>query len=150
MNHQQQQQHILINGNAGVTSNPITLQHYLVNNHIQKPSDQNQQSQNVHVQIVKQEQAQQRYILNRQYVHQTQSPHVQHEPPIYWVLVEIDSNNELNSYALVESKDIVGQPLEETLSTGNSIVVNINGRQSKATVVMHSGMKVTCYGFNRQ
>lgn len=130
------QQHILINGNGSAGGNPLTLQQYLVNNHIQKPSDQNQQNQNVHVQIVKQEQAQQRLIINRQYIQQ--SSQARRQAPPYWLIVEIDSNNELNSYALVESKDVVGQPPVDTLSTGKPLHVNINGRQCEATVVMAS------------
>lgn len=104
------------------------------------PSDQ--PHQNVHVQIVKQEQAQQRFIINRQYIQQAQvqalqQPQLQ-EPQVYWLLVEIESNNELNSYALVESKDVVGQPMLETLNTGKLVIVSINGKQRRATVVMAS------------
>lgn len=146
MSHQQPQ-HILINGNGASTGTPLTLQHYLVNNHIQKPLDQMQPNQNVHVQIVKQEQAQQRFIINRQYIQQVQSSPLQREPPVYWLLVEVDSNNELNSYALVESKDVVGQPLVETLSTGKLVVVNLNGRQSRATVVMASSKSLQFFHF---
>jgi hypothetical protein len=135
MSHQQ----ILINGN-GTSSNTLqTLQHYLVNNHI--PATTDQPHQNVHVQLVKQEQAQQRYMINRQYV-QAHNPQqiqiVQQESQVYWLLVEVESNNELNSYALVESKDVVGQPLLETLNTGKLVIVNISGKQRRATVVMAS------------
>jgi hypothetical protein len=138
MSHHQQQ--ILINGNG--TTGLQTLQHYLVNNHIPNKSDQ--QSANVHVQIVKQEQAQQRFIINRQYGQQTQNIQaqiIQHQPEIqiYWLLVEIESNNGLNSYSLVESKDVHGCPLLETLSTGNMVTININGKTQRATVVMASG-----------
>jgi formylmethanofuran dehydrogenase subunit E len=38
----------------------------------------------------------------------------------------------------VESKDVVGQPLLETLNTGKLVVVVINGKQKRATVVMAS------------
>jgi hypothetical protein len=134
------QQPILINGNgpAGLQ----TLQHYLVNNQITATNDQ-PHTANVHVQIVKQEQAQQRFIINRhQYSQQIQNAPaqilIQSEPQVYWLLVEIESNNELNSYALVESKDVVGQPLLETLNTGKLVVVVINGKQKRATVVMAS------------
>lgn len=137
-----QPQHILINGNGAVGGNALPFQQYLVNtNHIQKASD-HQPNPNVHVQIVKQEQAQQRFIINRQYVQTTQSALIQREPSVYWLIVEIDSNSELNSYALVDSKDVVGQPLEETLTTGKLIVVNFNGRQSRVTVVMTSSKKI--------
>lgn len=135
MSHQQQ---ILINGNG--TSGLQTLQHYLVNNHITSTNDQ-PHTANVHVQIVKQEQAQQRFIINRQYGQQIQNTQVvqqQSELQIYWLLVEIESNNELNSYALVESKDVVGQPLLETLNTGKLVIINISGKQRRATVVMAS------------
>lgn len=135
MSHQQ----ILINGNGTSANTLQTLQHYLVNNHI--PANAEQPHQNVHVQLVKQEQAQQRYIINRQYL-QTHNPQVQvvqQELPVYWLLVEIESNNELNSYALVESKDVVGQPPLETLNTGKLVIVNISGKQRRATVVMASG-----------
>lgn len=138
MSHQQQ---ILINGNG--TSGLQTLQHYLVNNHITATNDQQPHTANVHVQIVKQEQAQQRYIINRQYgqqIQNTQTQIIQQQPDlqIYWLLVEIESNNELNSYALVESKDVVGQPLLETLNTGKLVIISINGKQRRATVVMAS------------
>ena len=127
-------QQILINGN-GTNGTMQTLQHYLVNNHI--PT--NQPHQNVHVQIVKQEQQQQRFIINRQYLQQTQNnSQQQQELQVYWLLVEIESNNELNSYALVESKDVVGLPLLESLNTGKLVIVNINGKQRRATVVMAS------------
>jgi hypothetical protein len=135
MSHQQ----ILINGN-GATGNTLqTLQHYLVNNHIPATSDQ--PHQNVHVQLVKQEQAQHRFIINRQYVqpHNPQPVQIaQQETQVYWLLVEIESNNELNSYALVESKDVVGHPLLETLNTGKLVIVNVSGKQRRATVVMAS------------
>jgi hypothetical protein len=131
-------QHVLINGNGQSANTLQNLQHYLVNNHLPNPSDQ--PHQNVHVQIVKQEQAQQRYIISRQY---GQAPTVQIQPqkqdlPIYWLLVEIESNSELNSYALVESKDVVGQPMLDSLNTGKLVIVNISGKQRRATVVMAS------------
>jgi hypothetical protein len=62
---------------------------------------------------------------------------------IYWLLVEIESNNELNSYALVESKDVVGQPVLESLNTGKLVIVNISGKQRRATVVMASSKQLT-------
>lgn len=136
MNHQQQ--HIVINGNSAVSGKPLSFQHYVVGNQMQKASEQIQGNQNVHVQILKQEQSQQRYIINRQSFQQSQSHLVKREPPVYWLLVEIDSNNGLNYYAMVESKDVVGQPPLEDLSTGKSIVVNLNGRKSQASVVMTS------------
>lgn len=97
---------------------------------------------NVHVQIVKQEQqAQQRYIINRQYI---QNPLLIQQPQViqeqtYWLIVEIESNNEINSYAYVESKDVVvGNPSLETLTTGKLVIVNTNNKQRRATVVMAS------------
>lgn len=140
MSHQQ----LLINGTGSNGNTLQTLQHYLVNNHL--PNTADQPHQNVHVQIVKQEQAQQRFIINRQYIQQGQNVHVQaihqHQPQldpmVYWLLVEVESNNELNSYALVESKDVVGQPVLETLNTGKLVIVNISGKQRRATVVMAS------------
>lgn len=128
----QQQQHVLIASN-GSSTNP-TLQHYLVNNHMSNGSE----SKNVHVQIVKQEQAQ-RYVLNRQFVPNQQQIHDQTQfQKIYWLIVEIESNNELNSYALVESKDVIGIPQLETLTTGKLVIVNLNNKQKRATVVMAS------------
>lgn len=139
MSHQQ----ILINGN-GTTAQ--TLQHYLMSNHIPNSSDH--QNQNVQVQIVKQEQAQQisqqRFIINRQYLQQNQNQTVQvlhqQELQIYWLIVDIESNNELNTYALVESKDVVGLPPLESLGTGKLVIVNINGKQRRATVVISSSI----------
>lgn len=130
MNVQQQQQII-----TGSTANS-TLQHYLSNNHIvSNGNDHN--LKNVHVQIVKQEQQGQRYIINRQFVPTGQLP--QPEPQIqYWSIVEIESNNEINSYVLVESKDVIGNPKLETLTTGKLVIVNISGKQRRATVVMAS------------
>lgn len=139
MSHQQN----IINGNSTSANNLQTLQHYLVNNHIQQPDQlQMNTNSNVHVQIVKQEQAQQRFIINRQYIQQSQGPPqvklVQIEAHAYWLIVEIESNNELNSYALVESKDVIGQPSLDSLNTGKLVIVSLNGKQSRATVVMAS------------
>lgn len=131
---QQQQQHIM----NGSTTNP-TLQHYLVNNHlVNNTTDHNMK--NVHVQIVKRDQPGERYVINRQYVQNIQmQPQQQPEPQIiYWAIVEIESNNEINSYALVESKDVIGNPKLETLTTGKLVIVNINGKQRRATIVMAS------------
>lgn len=131
MNVQQQQQHLM----NGSSANP-TLQHYLVNNHlVNNTTDHNMK--NVHVQIVKREQPGERYVLNRQFVQNIQ---LQQQEPliIYWAIVEIESNNEINSYALVESKDVIGNPKLETLTTGKLVIVNINGKQRRATIVMAS------------
>jgi hypothetical protein len=95
------------------------------------------------VQIVKQEQQAQRFIINRQFLQVQQQPqHIQIQQvvpdPIYWLIVEIESNNEINSYAFVESKDVVGNPPLESLTTGKLVIVNINNKQRRATVVMAS------------
>ncbi|KAG5678746.1 hypothetical protein PVAND_008391 [Polypedilum vanderplanki] len=135
-----QQQHILINNN-GTTQNP-TLQHYLVNNHISNGSENG--IKNVHVQLVKQEQQPQtqRYILNRHYIQNSNQEQQQQMPQkIYWTIVDVESNNETNSYALVESKDIIGNPQLETLTTGKLIIINLNNKQRRATVVMASNDK---------
>lgn len=131
-------QQMLING-SGPNGATLQLQHYLVNNHIPKALDQ--PNPNVHVQIVKQEQAQQRFIIHRQYQQQVQNVQLQalqQTPQAYWVLVEVESNNELNSYAMVESKDVEGQPMLENLTTGKLIIVTINGMKRRATVVITS------------
>lgn len=137
MSHQQ----LVINGTGQNGTTLQTLQHYLVNNGL--PTSQDPLTQNVHVRLVKQEQAQQSFIINRQYIQQTPNVQVQaipqHTPEVYWLLVEIESNNGLNSYALVESKDVVGQPLLESLNTGKLVIVNIHLKQTRATVVMASG-----------
>lgn len=125
------QQHILINSNG--QTNP-SLQHYLVSNHLSNGTDQ---VKNVHVQIVKQEQQNQRYVINRQFI-QSPSNNQETAPKAYWLIVEIESNNEINSYALVESKDVIGNPQLETLTTGRLVIVNINNKQKRATVVMAS------------
>lgn len=148
------QQHVLINSN-GNNANNGTLQQYLTNNNlITNGADQNGIG-NVRVQLVKQEQTQQRYILNRQFIqnpqqHQSQQQHHQqtpiqiqqahlvHQDQTYWLIVEIESNNEINSYAFVESKDVIGNPPLETLTTGKLVIVNINNKQIRATVVMAS------------
>ena len=130
---QQQQQQHLMNGSS---TNP-TLQHYLVNNHLVNNSvDHNMK--NVHVQIVKREQPGERYVLNRQFVQNIQLQQQQEPQIIYWAIVEIESNNEINSYALVESKDVIGNPKLESLTTGKLVIVNINGKQRRATIVMAS------------
>lgn len=137
-----QQHHVLINANGQATTNP-TLQHYLSNNHISSGSDS---TKNVHVQLVKQEQPAQRFIINRQYIQQPppqqqQPQHIQIQqilPEPYWLIVEIESNNEINSYAFVESKDVVGNPTLDSLTTGKLVIVNIGGKQRRATVVMAS------------
>lgn len=139
--HRMSHQQLLINGTVPNGNTLHTLQHYLVNNNLPSTSSDHL-NQNVQVRIVKQEQAQQSYIINRQYIQQTPNVHVQaipqHLPEIYWLLVEIESNNGLNSYALVESKDVVGQPVLESLNTGKLVLVDINGKQTRATVVMAS------------
>lgn len=139
--HRMSHQQLLINGTVPNGNNLQTLQHFLVNSNLPSTSSDHH-NQNVHVRIVKQEQAQQSYIINRQYIQQTPNVQVQaipqHLPKIYWLLVEIESNNGLNTYALVESKDVVGQPMLESLSTGKLVLVNINGKQPRATVVMAS------------
>ena len=128
-------------GTTNNSSNP-TLQHYLTsNNHILANDQLGGVMKNVHVQIVKQEQqAQQRYIINRQYI---QNPMLVQQPQViqeqtYWLIVEIESNNEINSYAYVESKDVIGNPSLETLTTGKLVIVNTNNKQRRATVVMAS------------
>lgn len=139
--HRMSHQQLLINGTVPNGNTLQTLQHYLVNNNLPSTSS-DLHNQNVHVRIVKQEQAQQSYIINRQYIQQTPNVQVQaipqHLPEIYWLLVEIESNNGLNSYALVESKDVVGQPMLESLNTGKLVIVIITGKQTRATVVMAS------------
>lgn len=160
-------QQILINGNQTQPGNLHTIQHYLVNNQIHSTSSTVPQ-QNVHVQIVKQDP--QRYVIqNRQYVQQQQQQLQQHqssqngnaqsqmvqvsahppqqtmhqqqqEIPIYWLIVEIESNNEQNCYGLVESKDVMGSPPFDTLNTGKLVLINGEpGKpQIRATVVMAS------------
>lgn len=139
-----QQHHVLINANGNANASNPTLQHYLSNNHISNGNDGNMK--NVHVQIVKQEQQAQRFIINRQFIQAQQQPqHIQIQQvvaeQIYWLIVEIESNNEINSYAFVESKDVVGNPPLETLTTGKLVIVNINNKQRRATVVMASSKK---------
>lgn len=135
------QHHVLINANGNATVANPTLQHYLTNNHISNANDPNS-TKNVHVQIVKQEQQAQRFIINRQFIQQPQHIQIQQQQvmiePVYWLIVEIESNNEINSYAFVESKDVVGMPPLETLTTGKLVIVNINNKQRRATVVMAS------------
>lgn len=129
--------------NLGTANNSSNLHYLNSNNHISPndPQSVNGNMKNVHVQIVKQEQqAQQRYIINRQYI---QNPLLIQQPQViqeqtYWLIVEIESNNEINSYAYVESKDVVGNPSLETLTTGKLVIVNTNSKQRRATVVMAS------------
>jgi hypothetical protein len=138
-------QQILINGNQPSNGSNQVQHHYVVNNPIHSPLP-NLPHQNVHVQVVKNE-PQQRFVISRQYLPQMnqiiqQQPamqQIQQEFPMYWLLVEVESNNELNSYALVESKDVNGSPPLETLSTGKLVVINLNGKHQRATVVMASG-----------
>lgn len=121
--------------NLGAANSNPTLQHYLTNNHI--TNDPQNGMKNVHVQIVKQEQqAQQRYIINRQYIQNPiQQPKVIPELP-YWLIVEMEPNSEINSYAFVESKDVIGNPPLASLSTGKLLIININNKQRQASVVM--------------
>jgi hypothetical protein len=108
-----------------------------VNNHlVNNGTDHNMK--NVHVQIMKRDQPGERYVINRQYVQNIQLQPQPEPQIIYWSIVEIESNNEINSYALVESKDVIGNPKLETLTTGKLVIVNINGKQRRATVVMAS------------
>lgn len=140
MNHQQ----ILINGSVpvanGAAMQTLQLQHYLVNNHMP-----NQHNQNVHVQSVKQEQQSQRInIINRLSQQGLVNGQIQimrqvEAQPAFWLIVDIESNNELNTYALVESKDVDNQPQLDTLNTGKLVAVHINGKKYRASVVMASG-----------
>lgn len=124
MNHQ-----VVINGNS---SNGNTLQHYLVNNHVQS----NPEHQNVIVMKQEQSSAQRQYIIHNKLAQHTAQPAL--PTPVYWLLVEIESDNDFNSYALVDSKDVIGQPPVESLNTGRLVIVAINGKQRRATVVMAS------------
>lgn len=142
MNHQQ----VLLNSSG---ANASTLQ-YFVNGHVANAADQLMHQQNVHVQLVKAENNQQRFVKYVQHPQSIPNPQVQiiqqhqHQEAsceVYWLLVEIESSNELNSYALVDSKNVVSQPPLKTLSTGKLVIVNINGTQCRATVVMASGKK---------
>lgn len=151
-NYRMAHQQILINGNQPTNGAHQVQHHYLVNNPILSPSP-NLPHQNVHVQVVKNE-VQPRYVISRQYMpqmanqitiqqqQQQQQPQpqqqIQQESSIYWLLVEVESNNELNSYALVESKDVSGSPPLESLNTGKLVVINLNGKHQRATVVMAS------------
>ena len=130
-------QHVLINTSNGNGSTNTTLHHYLSNNHITNDSNKN-----AHVQIVKQEHQNQRFILNRQFMpQQNQHIQIQQAPNVtesYYLIVEIESNNEINSYAFVESKDVVNAPPLNSLTTGKLLIVNINNKQRRATVVMAS------------
>lgn len=118
MNHQ------VINGTS-------TLQHYLVSN----PPSEHQ-----NVIVMKQEQSNQRqYIINHKFAPHTVQPEASETIPLlYWLLVEIESDNDCNSYALVDSKDVYGHPPLGSLNTGKLVVVTINGKQRRATVVMAS------------
>lgn len=154
-------QHVLINGNHSQPGNLHTIQQYLVNNPIHTPASL--QQHNVQVQYVQKDP--QRYVIqNRQFVQQQNSQtsngpkqiiQVSAAPPqqqqqqiqyqengTYWLIVEVESNNELNSYAFVESKDVLGSPSLEALNTGTMVQIN-NGQVGKppirASVVMASG-----------
>lgn len=120
----------MINGNG---SSGNTLQHYLVNNHVNSnPDHQN-------VIVMKQEQSSQRqYIINHKFVQHTLQPALSVPSPLYWLLVEIESDNDTNSYALVDSKDVIGQPPVDSLNTGKLVIVAINGKHRRATVVIAS------------
>lgn len=152
-------QQILINGNQPPNANHQVHHYNLVSNPILSPSP-NLPHQNVHVQVVKNE-PQPRFVISRQYMipqgsntnqitFQQQQQQTQQSQPqqqqqiqqelssIYWLLVEVESNSELNSYALVESKDVSGSPPLESLNTGKLVVINLNGKLQRATVVMAS------------
>ncbi|CRK93791.1 CLUMA_CG007319, isoform A [Clunio marinus] len=137
MNHQS---HILING----TTSTAPLQYYVGNN-TQNTNGSDSQNQNVHVQLVKEGQAHQRYIINRQYQNTSSVQIIPHcsenSVELYWLIVEIESNNEVNSYSLVESKNVVGLPPLKSLSTGKMITIIANGMHRRATVVLASDDK---------
>lgn len=82
------------------------------------------------------------------------SPQIQQIPPqifpedvkniqltrkMMWLLVELESNNEGNVYAVVEAKDVVGNLDFNNLHTGKIIIVNYNQKQRRASIVMASG-----------
>lgn len=127
-------QPIVINGSVA-NGNLQSVQKYIIQNH----SPSNGQP-NVQVQLVKQEQAQ-RFMMQRQYLQnpsmQIQTQQEQMQP--YWVLAEIECNSDLNSYVLVESKDILGQPQFRELTTGKTISIKIDGSLHAASVVLASG-----------
>lgn len=137
MNHQQ---HLLLNGNT-LNGNLQTVQQFLINSNLAQQNGEIPH-QPVQVQILKQEHANQRYLMNRQYINlqtqQLQAQQVQVEPPFY-VLAEMESDNDLNSYVMVESKDIVGRPMLSEVSTAKPIQIDIDGHRHSASVIISSG-----------
>lgn len=139
MNHQQ---HLLLNGNTlngGSLGNIQSVQQFLISNNLSQNGEM--PHQNVRVQVLKQDQAQQRYLINQQYLAQLQNQQLQvqvQEPP-YYVLAEMESDNDLNSYVMVESKDIVGRPVLSEVTTAKSIQIDIDGNKHNASVIISSG-----------
>lgn len=140
--HRMSHQQLVINGTGPNGGTMHSIQQYRVNMPVQLNS-------NVCVRSVKQEQAQQSYIINRQFIQQTPNVKVQtipqhlqamtqHMPDNYWLVVEIVSNNGLDSYAMVESKDVDQQPMFESLDTGKTIDAYINGKKTSVSVVLVS------------
>lgn len=147
--HRMSHQQLVINGTGPNGGTMHTLQHYRVNTPVQLNT-------NVCVRSVKQEQAQQSFMINRQFVQQMPNVKVQtipqhlqavtqhlqavtqHMQDNYWLVVEIVSNNGLDSYAMVESKDVDQQPKFESLDTGKTIDAYINGKKTSVSVVLVS------------
>lgn len=83
---------------------------------------------------MKQEQLPHKYIIN----HNNQIVSHVSQPEPYWLIVDVESDNDFNSYAFIDAKDVVGQPPLKSLNTGMLVIVAINGKQRRASVVMTS------------
>jgi hypothetical protein len=58
---------------------------------------------------------------------------------LMWLLVELDSSNEGNVYAVVEAKDVLGNLDLNNLHTGKVVTIIYNQKQRRASIVMASG-----------
>lgn len=107
------------------------------NNQIQKPYQI--LSQTASVQVVRQPQLDlPQYIVNRQIVASVPKQEIMQNK--LWLLVELENNNEQNSYIMVESSEVVGNNNDSSnLHTGKGIKITYHNRIRMATVVIVSG-----------
>lgn len=99
-------------------------------------------SQNANLQVVRQPQLDQQtpqYIVNRQIVANVPKQEIIQQTR-FWLLVELENNNEQNSYIMVESSEVIGNNNDiSNLHTGKCIKITYNNRIRMATVVIVSG-----------
>lgn len=57
-----------------------------------------------------------------------------------WMLVELESDEKVNLYAVIDSKDVIGQQDSSYFHTGKIVNINYKGNKKRASIVIVSGM----------